>query len=65
MIAPEFTEDDLIPLRYLNDFLFCERRPALHLTEQIWKENQYTVEGVYAHQRVNRTADLKPATNAT
>ncbi|HQX53674.1 MAG TPA: CRISPR-associated protein Cas4 [Planctomycetaceae bacterium] len=52
-------EDDLLPLRYLNDLLFCERRVAMHLIEQIWKENQYTAEGSYAHRKVDKTANLK------
>jgi hypothetical protein len=52
-------EDDLLPLRYLNDLLFCERRLALHLVEQIWKDNQYTTEGVYAHKKVDQSANLK------
>jgi CRISPR-associated exonuclease Cas4 len=52
-------DDDLLPLRYLNDLLFCERRLALHLVEQIWKDNQYTAEGVYAHRKVDQTANLK------
>lgn len=51
--------DELLPLRYLNDLLFCERRLALHLIEQIWKDNQYTAEGVYSHKKVDQTANLK------
>jgi hypothetical protein len=42
--SPPYLDDDLLPLRYLNDLLFCERRLALHLVEQIWKDNQYTAE---------------------
>ena len=57
--SSSFTEDDLLPLRYLNDLLFCERRLALHLVEQIWKDNQYTAEGVYAHRKVDQSANLK------
>ena len=45
--------------RYLNDLLFCERRLALHLVEQIWKDNQYTAEGEYAHRKVDQSANLK------
>ncbi len=56
---PQFHDDDLLPLRYLNDLLFCERRLALHLVEQIWKDNQYTAEGVYAHKKVDQSANLK------
>jgi len=46
----QFTDDDLIPLRFLNDLLFCERRAAMHLIERIWRDNLYTVEGTYAHK---------------
>ena len=59
MKAIMFHEDDLLPLRYLNDLLFCERRLALHLVEQIWKDNQYTAEGEYAHRKVDQAANLK------
>lgn len=52
--TPQFPDDDLIPIRYLNDLFFCERRAALHLNEQLWQHNQFTVEGVYSHQRVDR-----------
>lgn len=54
-----FQDDDLLPLHYLNDLLFCERRAALHLVEQIWKDNQYTTEGLYAHKKVDQTAIVK------
>jgi CRISPR-associated exonuclease Cas4 len=46
-------EDSLIPIRYINDVLFCERRAALHLNEQIWKDNQFTMEGLLSHKRVD------------
>ncbi|MEX1028101.1 MAG: CRISPR-associated protein Cas4 [Candidatus Paceibacterota bacterium] len=49
-----YSDDDLIPIRYLNDLFFCERRAALHLNEQLWKHNQFTVEGIHSHQRVDR-----------
>jgi CRISPR-associated exonuclease Cas4 len=53
------SDDDLIPLRYLNDLLFCERRAALHLIEGIWRDNQYTTEGSYAHRNVDVEGNLK------
>lgn len=52
-------EDDYLPLSYLNDLLFCERRAALHLTEQIWKDNQFTTEGLMAHKRVDIPKNLR------
>jgi CRISPR-associated exonuclease Cas4 len=54
-----FQDHDLLPLHYLNDLLFCERRAALHLVEQIWRDNHYTTEGLYAHRNVDRTASVK------
>lgn len=49
------TEDDFLPLSALNDFLFCERRCALHRIEGLWTENVHTVEGSQAHRRVHTT----------
>ena len=57
--SPQYVDDDLLPLRYLNDLLFCERRVAMHLLEQIWIGNQFTTEGEYAHRKVDRSANLK------
>jgi CRISPR-associated exonuclease Cas4 len=47
------TDDELLPISALNDYLFCERRCALHRTEQIWADNQYTLEGSAAHRKVH------------
>ena len=54
-------DDELLPIRYINDLLFCERRAALHLNEQIWKDNQYTTEGILAHKRVDIPKNLRRA----
>ncbi|MEI7699234.1 MAG: CRISPR-associated protein Cas4 [Planctomycetia bacterium] len=55
----QYADDELLPLHYLNDLLFCERRFALHSLEQIWCDNRYTTEGMYAHRKVDETASLK------
>ncbi len=47
-------EEDFLPLRALNDLLFCERRCALHRIEQIWVDNPFTLEGIHGHQRADR-----------
>jgi CRISPR-associated exonuclease Cas4 len=52
-------EEDYLPISYLNDFLFCERRAALHLLEGIWRDNQYTLEGTFAHRNVDVVANRK------
>ena len=54
-----FTEDDLLPLRYLNDLLFCERRVALHLLGQTWIGNQFTTGGQGGHRKINGKEHLK------
>jgi len=46
-------DDDLLSIRYLNDLLFCERRAALHLNEQLWIDSQFTTEGLISHARVD------------
>lgn len=50
---PMDSDDDLQPIRALNDLLFCERRCALHRIEGLWQENLYTVEGSLAHRKVH------------
>jgi CRISPR-associated exonuclease Cas4 len=47
-------DDDLQPIRALNDLLFCERRCALHRIEEIWADNAHTLEGLRGHQRPDR-----------
>lgn len=54
-----YLEEDLLSISYLNDLLFCERRAALHLLEGIWRDNQYTVEGSFAHRNVDVEANRK------
>ena len=54
-----YADDELLPIRYLNDIIFCERRAALHLNEQVWLHNQYTVEGIHSHQRLDRARESK------
>jgi CRISPR-associated exonuclease Cas4 len=60
-----FADDDLLAIRHLNDLLFCERRAALHLNEQLWQHNQYTVEGIHSHQRVDRPRKSKSSQRVT
>ena len=48
-----FEEDELLPISALQHFVFCPRRCALVHIEQIWTENQFTVEGDMLHERVD------------
>jgi CRISPR-associated exonuclease Cas4 len=52
-------EDDYLPLRSLNDLLYCERRCALHRIENVWVENAHTLSGTISHQRADRPVDWK------
>ncbi len=47
------SDDDFLPIRALNDLLFCERRCALHQNERIWIENHFTLEGTAGHEKVH------------
>jgi CRISPR-associated exonuclease Cas4 len=48
-----FDEDELLPISALQHFVFCPRRCALVHIEQVWMENQLTVEGDILHERVD------------
>jgi len=48
-----YPEDDLLPLSKLADFVFCPRRAALHIIENIWRENVFTAEGQNLHQKTH------------
>jgi CRISPR-associated exonuclease Cas4 len=53
MSGKRFDEEDLLPISALQHFVFCPRRCALVHIEQVWMENQFTVEGDLLHQRVD------------
>lgn len=48
-----FAEEALLPLSALQHLLFCERQCALIHIEQVWADNQLTVEGTHLHRRVD------------
>ena len=54
-------DENFQPIRALNDFLFCERRCALHRIEELWVDNAFTVEGTHGHQQADRTMDVQTA----
>jgi CRISPR-associated exonuclease Cas4 len=58
-------DDELQPIRALNDLLFCPRRCALHRTEYLWVENAFTVEGTHAHQKVHADPAHEASDGAT
>lgn len=48
-----YTEDQLLPLSALPQLVYCERRAALILIEQVWDDNRFTAEGRLLHERVH------------
>jgi CRISPR-associated exonuclease Cas4 len=48
-----YDEDDLLPISGLQHLLFCERRAALVLIENLWEENTFTADGRIKHERAH------------
>lgn len=51
--ATVWNEDEWLPVSALADFIFCERRAALHHIENLWTDNVFTLEGTHVHERVD------------
>lgn len=51
-----YSEDELLPISGLQHLMFCERQVALVYIEQIWTDNQFTLEGSHFHHRVDEEA---------
>lgn len=48
---------DLLPISALQHLLYCERQCALIHLEQVWAENQFTVEGNVMHEKAHDGPD--------
>ncbi|MBA2413910.1 MAG: CRISPR-associated protein Cas4 [Burkholderiaceae bacterium] len=48
-----FSEEDIISIGKLNDYLFCPRRCALHSIEGIWIDNAHTAKGTLVHEHAD------------
>ncbi len=48
---------DLLPISALQHLLYCERQCALIHIEQVWAENQFTVEGNVMHEKAHEGPD--------
>jgi len=55
---------DLLPVRMLNEFVYCPRLFHLMHVEGRWEDNVYTVEGKDAHRRVDRLDHVLPDPDA-
>jgi len=63
---PELSGDmPLLPARMVNEYQYCPRLAYLEWVQGEWAESSDTVEGRYAHRRVDRPkGDLPPADSA-
>ena len=48
---------DLLPISALQHLLYCERQCALIHLEQVWAENQFTMEGNVMHEKAHDGPD--------
>lgn len=48
---------DLLPISALQHLLYCERQCALIHVEQVWAENEFTVEGNVMHEKAHDGPD--------
>jgi len=53
-------DPDLLPVRMLNEFVFCPRLFHLMHVEGRWEDNVYTVEGRFAHRRGEEKDEVLP-----
>jgi CRISPR-associated protein Cas1 len=58
--ASRTTPPDLVPARMLNEFVYCPRLGYLMWTDAEWADSHDTVEGRYAHRRVDQEAGAVP-----
>jgi CRISPR-associated exonuclease Cas4 len=48
-----YSEDELLPVSALSQFVYCERRAALIHIEQQWADNVFTAEGQALHEKAH------------
>jgi len=54
MLIFMYSENDFVPISILQHILFCERRAALVLLENLWDDNISTAEGTVLHERAHQ-----------
>ncbi len=63
--ASEPGEPDLIPVRMLNEFVYCPRLAHLEWVQGEFEDNADTVEGRFVHRRVDRAGGALPEPETT
>ena len=59
-VGPSSDGVDLLQARMLNEFAYCARLFHLMRVEGRWADNEYTVDGQFAHRRIDRKEQLLP-----
>ena len=59
MLKTQF-ESDLLPVRMLNEFVYCPRLFYMMHVDGRWRENEYTIDGSNVHRRVDQIDHLLP-----
>ncbi len=52
---------DLIPVRKVNQYVFCPRLAYLQWVQSEWADNEFTVEGTWVHRRVDAREGWLPS----
>ncbi|MEM4253432.1 MAG: hypothetical protein QXE84_07920 [Candidatus Nitrosotenuis sp.] len=55
---------DLIPVRMLNEYVFCPRLAYIEWVENLFEDNAYTTDGRRIHRRVDNEGDEFPEATA-
>lgn len=53
-------EPDLLPVRMLAEYVYCPRLFHLVHVDGRWEDNEFTVEGRFAHRRGEKESDVLP-----
>jgi CRISP-associated protein Cas1 len=58
--AAKVADSDPLPVRMLNEFVYCPRLFHFMHVEKLWADNHYTVEGKAVHRRVDKLDHVLP-----
>jgi CRISPR-associated protein Cas1 len=58
--SPDLAPSEPLPVRMVNEFVYCPRLFHLMHVDGRWDDNAYTLEGRDAHRRVDRREELLP-----
>ncbi len=53
-------QEELIPVRMVNEYVYCPRLAYLEWVQSEWAESADTVDGRFVHRRVDRARGAMP-----